>query len=572
MAHLQRVLAGELPHLDFDDVYTGGLTFLHGTAFKTFGINLLSLRIVLLLFVLAWVPALFYIASRFVGPLGAGATVLLAVAWSVPSYPASMPSWYNLFFATFGTAGLLRFLENRRRRWLVIAGLCAGLSCLFKIVGLYFVAGVLLFLVLDEQTAGRVDASAGSRSLTYRAFAAAALLLFLFAVLALLGERLGAREFVHFVVPPATLVGLFFWREWTHAPVWNSSRFADLFKTVFPFGVGVAIPIGMFLMPYLWSGSFGPLLNGVFVAPMERLSSASTRPPSLLATTVAIVPPIVLLGLSSIRGKAATVLVGLASAMFAVILFLSADIAIVYRLVWYSVRLLVPAVTVIGVCLLIRSDALGSGDAIQKRRLLLLLCVTALTSLVQFPFSQPIYFSYVAPLAAASALAVVSSLSVGRSMTAAVLCFYLLFAVLDNQGFVYTQAYYFAPSDQTEVLSLDRGGLRVSKEEKEEYESLVPLLQRYAKGGFVYAAPDCPEVYFLSGLRNPTRTVFDFFDDPTDRTARVLSQLEDHDVHVIAINRQPSFSGEMPIDLSDSLVDRFPHATEVGRFQVRWKE
>ena len=122
LAHsAERVLAGELPHLDFDDVYTGGLTFLHGTAFKTFGINLLSLRIVLLLFVLAWVPALFYIASRFVGPLGAGATVLLAVAWSVPSYPASMPSWYNLFFATFGTAGLLRFLENRRRRWLVMA-------------------------------------------------------------------------------------------------------------------------------------------------------------------------------------------------------------------------------------------------------------------------------------------------------------------------------------------------------------------------------------------------------------------------------------------------------------------
>ena len=151
LAHsAERALSGELPHRDFDEGYTGGLTFLHAAALWAFGVNLLSLRLVLLLFVLAWVPALFFIASRFVGPLAAGATVLLAVAWSVPTYPASMPSWYNLFFATFGAAGLLLFVDSGRRRWLVIAGLCAGISCLVKIVGLYFVAGTLLFLAFDE--------------------------------------------------------------------------------------------------------------------------------------------------------------------------------------------------------------------------------------------------------------------------------------------------------------------------------------------------------------------------------------------------------------------------------------
>ena len=573
LAHsAERALSGELPHRDFDEPYTGGLAFLHAAAFWAFGVNLLSLRLVLLLFVLAWVPALFFIASRFVGPLAAGATVLLAVAWSVPSYPASMPSWYNLFFATFGTAGLLRFVDSGRRRWLVVAGLCAGISCLVKIVGLYFVAGTLLFLAFDEQARTSVSAFVRSRSSVYRAFSAASLLLFVFSVFVVLGDRLGAREFVHFVLPLVILVGLFAWREWTHEPVSSSRRFAYVFKSLVPFAVGLAFPVALFFLPYVSSGSVSTVLHGVFVVPMERLSSAATRPPSLLATTVALLPLLALLRLSSFRGTAATGLVASTAAALGLILLLSPSVAVVYRLVWYSVRLLIPALTIIGAGLLIWSGSLGSGNTIRARRLLLLLCITAPVSLVQFPFSQPVYFTYIAPLVAVSAVAVVSSFRVGRGMAGAVLCFYLLFAVMDNQGFVYRQGYYFAPSDQTEMLSLDRGGLRVSREDKEEYEALVSLLQRHAKGGFVYAGPDCPEVYFLSALRNPTRTFFDFFDDPTDRTARVLGQIEDHGVRVIAINQRPDFSGQMPAGLSSALVDRFPEFTEVGRFQVRWKE
>ena len=573
LAHsAERALSGELPHRDFDEGYTGGLTFLHAAALWAFGVNLLSLRLVLLLFVLAWVPALFFIASRFVGPLAAGATVLLAVAWSVPTYPASMPSWYNLFFATFGAAGLLLFVDSGRRRWLVIAGLCAGISCLVKIVGLYFVAGTLLFLAFDEQTMTRVSPFVRSRSSVYRVFSAASLLLFVFSILFVLGDQLGAREFVHFVLPLVILVGLFAWREWTHEPVSSSRRFAHVFKSLVPFAVGLAFPVALYFWPYVSSGSVSTLLHGVFVAPMERLSSVASRPPSLFATTVALLPLLELLRLSSFRGTAATRLVAGTAATLGLILLLSTSVWAVYRFVWFSVRLLVPAVTIIGAGLLIWSGSLGSGNTIRARRLLVLLCVTAPVSLVQFPFSQPVYFTYVAPLVALSAVAIVSSLPVGRGMAAAVLCFYLLFGVRDNQSFIYRLGFSFAPSDQTEMLSLDRGGLRVSREEKEEYEALVPLLRRHAKGGFVYAAPDCPEVYFLSALRNPTRTFFDVFDDPTDRTARVLGQIEDHGVRVIAINQRPHFSGQMPADLLNALVDRFPEFTEVGRFQVRWKE
>src|SRR4029453_7091374 len=40
----ERVLAGQLPHRDFDEVYTGGLSYLHALAFKLGGVRSIVLR------------------------------------------------------------------------------------------------------------------------------------------------------------------------------------------------------------------------------------------------------------------------------------------------------------------------------------------------------------------------------------------------------------------------------------------------------------------------------------------------------------------------------------------------
>src|SRR5690349_18042525 len=67
----ERILAGQMPHRDFDDPYTGGLGYLHAIAFLVLGPRILSLRIVLFLIALAWIPAVFTIARRSVSPLSA---------------------------------------------------------------------------------------------------------------------------------------------------------------------------------------------------------------------------------------------------------------------------------------------------------------------------------------------------------------------------------------------------------------------------------------------------------------------------------------------------------------------
>ena len=134
----ERVLQGETPHRDFDDPYTGGLSYLDAAAFRLFGVNLLVLRYVLFAFFLAWVPALFSIARQFSGPWPAAGITLLAVVWSAPNYAAAMPSWFCLFFATFGTLAILKYIRQPRIFWLCLAGLCGGCSFLMEEPGTLF--------------------------------------------------------------------------------------------------------------------------------------------------------------------------------------------------------------------------------------------------------------------------------------------------------------------------------------------------------------------------------------------------------------------------------------------------
>ena len=101
--------------------------------FPDLGVSAETLRTVLVVATLVWIPVLFLVAERVArpsagasAPWAAALAVLTAVCWSVPNHPRGMPTWYTLFLATAGTAAILRYLDTRRRRWLVVAGLAAG--------------------------------------------------------------------------------------------------------------------------------------------------------------------------------------------------------------------------------------------------------------------------------------------------------------------------------------------------------------------------------------------------------------------------------------------------------------
>jgi hypothetical protein len=576
-----RLMRGQLAYRDFDGIYTGGLDYLYAGAFRLLGTSLLTIRLVLFAACMAWLPAVYYIASRFVKPAAANGVMLVAMVWSIPNYPAGMPSWYNLFLATFGVAALFKYLESRRLRWVALAGVIGGLSFLVKVIGLYYVAGALLFLVYQAHAEARAassphatsDKSRGMPGLAYAGFITAALLAFDVALWVLVRHQFHSGEVLHFVLPGTAIVAVLAYAEWNEPAGEGGPRFAALARLLLPFLLGIAIPVALFLAPYAMSGSLGAFGRGVFLLPMKRFGFA-TMLALPLASFVSVVPLVVLAMLMRrYRGRLGGIAAFAVVAAFAAMLVVAHGNDRFYRGVWFALRDVVPPLIVIAAVLLARWRPRDTAESQDRARTMALACVTAVCSLVQFPFSAPIYFCYVAPLALLLSVALFRHIgSADRVLPASALAFCACFAIwTTNDSTLEAMGAVRRSYPPTMPLGLPRGGVRVQAEDAAQLRVLIPALEQRARGGYTWASPDCPQIYFLSGLRNPTRTLFDFFDDPDGRTARILGTLEQHGVTAIVLMRSPSFSEPITADLYTELVKRYPFSADVGRYQVRWR-
>ena len=570
----ERVLQGQLPHRDFDELYTGGLALANAAAFRLLGTNLWTLRLVLFAVFVAWVPALFYIASRFVRPLAAAGVVFLAVVWSVPNYPGAMASWYNLFLATFGMAALFRYLHVGHRRWLVLAGIAGGLSLLVKVIGLYYVAGVLLFLLFHVHAMSRSTAGANaSRSPGYATFVSISLLLFVAALVSLVRHQLHPSEFIQFVVPGALLAGFLIRNEWTQPAGASQARFAALARLLVPFLAGVGVPVALFVLAYARAGAVPALIHGVFVVPMRRLNFISvTAPP--LATMLALVPFVILVTLAHrARGRITRRETALLVLALALLLRATGGNGALYRTVWFAARSLLPVLVVVGVVFLARERSAKAVTPLLRAQTVLVLAVTALCSLVQFPYSHSVYFGYVAPLVVLATLPINNHLRPPvRVVPGLLVAFFLAFAILrTNSTRIASVGNWYQPQQAVARLGMERGGIEVPRTDSILYGSLVTALRARARGGYTWASPDSPEVYFLSDLKNPTRTLFEVFDDSTNRSERVLRALDARGVTAVVL-AAPSFSPAITPAMFSQLAIRYPQSKYIGPFQLRWRD
>jgi hypothetical protein len=467
---------------------------------------------------------------------------------------------------------LFRWLEVRRPRWLVAAGVAGGLSLLVKVIGLYFVAGALLFLLFEAHEQSRHRESARSGRL-YSSFTTACLFLFSAGLVTLVRHQFDPAEVVQFVVPGTLVAGFVIWREWAELAGDSRTRFATLARLVVPFLLGVALPVALFLIPFALGDALGPFFQGVFLLPAKRFGVAnfSMLP---LWSMLALVPVALLFAAGRfVAGHITREQILYLALALAAYLVATGSEANLYRRVWYAARGILPVLVLIGIVVLAKVRAANAESPLLRSRTMLLLSVAALFTLVQFPFSAPIYFCYVAPLVALLAMALLAyARPMAAAVPAALMVFLIAFAVIRvNTGTIFTMGLSYAPYPRTESLGLSRGGLDVPIEEAETYRVAVSALRQHVRGEYTWASPDCPEIYFLSGLRNPTRSLFDFFDDEPGRSTRILAALDRHRVTAIALNSAPEFSARVSGNLLTELERRYPFVTKVGKFQIRWE-
>jgi hypothetical protein len=121
-------------------------------------------------------------------------------------------------------------------------------------------------------------------------------------------------------------------------------------------------------------------------------------------------------------------------------------------------------------------------------------------------------------------------------------------------------------------LDVSRGGLDVPSTDAREYERLVSLVQRHSgTSRYIYATPDSPEVYFLSGTENPTASLFELLDRHPARAHELVNTLAARKVNVVVINRHPFVYDASPASIQRVLVDRYPRVAYAGRFEIRWR-
>jgi hypothetical protein len=562
----ERVLAGQVPHRDFDEIYTGALAYLHAAMFAIAPPSSTTMRIPVFVFALLWVAALYAIARRFVPPIGAAMVAITALLWSVPNYPASVPSWFNLFFATFGTLALLRGLESRRPRWLIVAGMAGGISFLFKLSGVFYLLGAGMALV--AMTSRSSGAEAGGERARSGAVVASALLALPLLLLAVPISRAGMAEMVRFLLPLGLIVAALIRREWSHGGDPAGARLRAIFGAFGPLALGALLPVAGYAIIMLALGALPQVIDGVLIKPFRRVDSAMMHPPPPAALIFAI--GLGLLLVKWTRGRAATVLAIVSAAALAGVVYAAGERPGIYGAGIFAAWGL-PLLAAAGAAWLVTTRPATAPDRSADAAVVITV-IACSTLLIEFPFAAPIYLLYTIPLAMLALAAVVRA--AGRTplpMQLVVAGFLLVFGLVRvTPGAVESFGARFMPTDETVRLKLERGGLRVRAADAARYEALIGAVQSLAQGRRLWAGPDAPEVYFLSGVPNHTRTLFDFL-DVSAAAVPLIDRIRAAQPELVVLNMRPDFSGAPDQATVDALRADFPNVSTVPGFLVFWR-
>lgn len=569
----ERVMRGDVPHRDFVALWSGGLDYLNAAAFRVLGTRLTTLRTTVAVAWLMGLAAMFAAARRMLPAWGAACLTVCAAVWTLPLSPHPLPSWYTLFLALFGVAALVEWMHRRRLVWLVGAGIAAGAGVAVKITGLYFIAAVLLWIVWQVQD--DVAVPPGARPSAVRSYASTVtvgLLVYLALVTQLVRADLSLNTAFHFILPNVLLVGVLLWREWRVPAGADRRRFAALASLAGPFAAGVGLALVPWLWPYAHTHSLGDLARGLFVTPRLRLALVTYPLPGLRSAGVSVAPFIVLLaGAPFVRQPLRRVdVIGLV-VMFVAAFAFSYDGSPVVLETWYGLRLMAPVCAALAAWWLVAAPARMRIPRERGALAFLLVAAAVTASMIQIPFALYTYFLYFVPLMALALAALLTSQpAMPRVVPAGLLAFVLLFGARNPDSLPRRAGE--RAEDALAPLALPRGGIMVTRGDSTLYAQLIGAIQRHASGEWMYVWHDAPELYFLSGLRNPTHTMFDVFDDSVAASAATLEgALEAHDVRVVVLTNQGRALRPMDPAFHAWLLAQYPDSEWVQRYEVRWR-
>ena len=585
----ERVYNGQLPHRDFDDMYTGSLSFLNGWSFHLWGVGSHSMRWMLFLWFTPFVVSVFWLAKRILQTSAdeapnstsqkrlanwtPGLITILAAAWSIPMYSASMPSWYNLFFAIWTLCFVLKFIDQGSRKYLLLSGLMIGLSITFKVSGLFILAAVLLCLLYRNQTrqhaASQQPAATSKRKLNLFsvgvsiALGGASLLGLAFA-----NQADWLMQSIHLVIPFAALTLFVLWNEWQIKRTGFWKPLKEVTWDVLSLCVGVAVPVAALVFVYWQQGALAEFLHGTLVLPKQRIEFANAPFPKL--NSFLFTAPLAMLLFPRLTGKFYQPRFDKPFAIVAIvisaILFATQNTDFGFLIPFMSFRNLGP-ILVLGNLLLI----LKLKTTLTPEKTLSLFTITSIAffaSLIQFPFALPIYFFYAAPLFLVAALATSQIQTVvPRRTLAVVVAFLILFSCFrfhNTLPCVSLQANY-QPHPGVALVT-NRCKVVVDERLAQVFNRLHELVEEHSEAGdTIFSTPDAPETGYITNRKPFNGVMYEFFHKGLYSDLEKLKrELAESEVDLIVIKEQPEFSAPVSEEFRQVVLADFETIETVG--------
>ncbi len=558
LAHsAERVLNGEIPHLDYYDVYTGLQAYLHALFFKLFGAKLTSLRICLLFFSSIFIIFTYKLLRLWLTKFDSLLFGFCIIVWSFPNYFASLPSWYNLICALIGLYFLNCYHLGNNKKFLILAGLTSGISVLFKIVGLYELAAIFFTLLYKNQLL--FISKNKSINLNFTNFLVLTLVLTAYTLISLLiSHFFTVSQFYHFSFPFLILSLFMCWRQ-LYIEKENSKAFlTSLTKDTLYTLLGFFLPIVCFLIIlYPNAEKLSKLFFGLFIRPNLRLkfSTFDFIYTNLIFATSLLVSFILIS--NHIRSKFFKISIFLLLSFITIKSFYNISLAKVFYLLLQNS---VPIITLY--CLyILRYEKFSS---LHKNFLFSSMTMMLWFSLIQFPFATPEYFYY-------SCAFIFSSLSLIYKL---IPNFYLLIytkiigALFIGIFLINCSSVILLKPDNWSTLKINKGEIYVSQKSARTYINLINKIRELSKSEYILAMPDAPEVYFLSNKKNPTKDLYQFFND-NYTPEKIKDLIETFNINVIVLRRTKSFS-KIPISIFNIIESMYPNKLTYDQFELRW--
>ncbi|MFI5234004.1 MAG: hypothetical protein ACHQSE_16035, partial [Gemmatimonadales bacterium] len=371
--------------------------------------------------------------------------------------------------------------------------------------------------------------------------------------------------------PSFAMVAVLAWREWKSDGSTDAARLRALASLGVPFVAGAAAVIALWVAPYVTSGSVTALLRGVFVLPRLRFDLVTYPLPGLRSAGLSALPFAVLLAAAPfVRRPLASADRWALGAVAALFIAMDYNGSATVLTTWYAFRAMTPCVAVLAVWWFVRPPR---GEAIAPERqsaVFFLVSAAAVCSLVQVPMSFVGYFLYFVPLLMLGAAALWSALPrMPREVPVALVVMAIAFQLRGSSEF---PAKAPRAGDVMVPLGGPRGGILVPRDDSARYAAIRAAVLQRASSEWLFVWHDSPEIYFLTGMRNPTRALFEAFSDPAAQTPGAVERLlREKNVGVVVLTRRETAQRPMPLALRQWIEREYPSVTWVGATEVRGK-